>query len=130
MLKAIFSGLAGAKYTIIAAVMLGLLAWAGVLTARLASAQGEIRILNAEKQALEREKGALGTVLTAQNAGIQALADKSKQLDAASQRATVAVNRLAAATEARVKAIESAPTPATCEDAMRFLVDDAAGGGQ
>lgn len=121
MIKAAFAALAGYKTALLSVLLFAALAGAGVQTLRLA-------YLDVELQAAVVDAKGLRALLEAQNVGIKALEAKAQQLDAAAGRAEVAVKRLAVATEARVKAIQAAPTPASCEQAIVFLVQDAAGG--
>lgn len=121
MLKNLFSILAGYKTALLSILVLAALAGAGVQTLRLA-------YLDIELQEAAIDAKGLRALLDVQTLGIKALAVKGQQLDAAAARAGVAVKRLAVATEARVKAIEAAPVPASCEQAVQFLVQDAAGG--
>lgn len=120
MLKNLFSSLVGFKRYLIAAAFLAVLAFAGTQSLRLTLAEGENKTLMAQKEGLT-------AVISAQNAGVKAVADKGKALDAAAVRATVAVNKLIATAEARARAIEAMPAPKNCEQSIEFLVKDAAG---
>lgn len=121
MFKAAFAALAGYKTALLSILVMAALAGAGVQTLRLAYRDVEL-------QAAVIDGKGLRALLEVQTLGVKALAVKGQQLDAAAGRAEVAVKRLALVTEARVKAIEAAPVPVTCETAIQFLVDDAAGG--
>lgn len=65
--------------------------------------------------------------LEAAQGSLKAIETKGKELSTASKRAEAAIERLAASAEARAKALRDAPTPQTCQEAVQFLVDDAAG---
>lgn len=97
-----------------------LLLLVGVQTFRLDRAQTALLI---EESAHRSTKAALD----AQAVGVAAVESKSKELLAASERAAKAVQKVAVAAEARARALESAPTPATCQAAIEFLARDAAG---
>ncbi len=111
---------------IIGAVLLALLAALGVQTLRLGRAEDKLFDAQLQLQVSEEQQRALGRLIDAQNAGIAAVRAEAEAQQAAALEAAKTASRALARANARAAAIKAAPAPKTCDEAVRFLVDDAA----
>lgn len=118
MLASLLARLVPFRTAIAVSVMLALLAGLGVQTVRLDRAH-----LRGEVQA-ERVH-ALQAQIAAQNAGLEAVKAAAEQKQRAAVAAVAAAEKRLAVANARAERIEAAKTPATCQEAIDFLVQDA-----
>jgi hypothetical protein len=105
-----------------AAIGLALIAFLAALSVqsfRLDRAQTDAVILTAKNESLAVQ-------LDAQNAGIKALEKATAARGVAADKANVIAGKTLARAEAVARAIERAPVPVNCEQAISFLVDAAA----
>lgn len=111
--------LAGRLITPARVIAVLLLVAVGVQTARLYLASQEQKTLSAQLDAANAR-------LAVQDAGLELLRQEAELKKAAAVEAARQAKKAIERAESRAKAIEQAPAPATCEDAIRFLVEDAA----
>jgi hypothetical protein len=122
VLKKLLSTFTVYKNAAIGLALIALLASIGVQTFRLDRAQTALTILTAKSESLAVQ-------LAAQNAGIKALESATAARGLAADKANVIAGKTLAKAEAVARAIEGAPVPKDCEQAISFLVDAAAGAG-
>lgn len=111
---------------LIGAVVLALLAALGVQSVRLRHAQHQLEDEQFMHQMTKSNAEAFSAMLDVQNAAVQRLQAEAEAQQAAAQEAAKAAARALAKANARAAAIKAAPAPKTCDEAVRFLVDDAA----
>jgi multidrug resistance efflux pump len=116
----VFAGISATVKAATALVFLTLLAVIGVQTWRLDHAQARIEVLGAEKSALQAK-------LDAQNTAVAALKEDATRRAAAADKAAEIATKTLAKAEAVAKALEAAPAPKNCEQAIAFLVKVAGG---
>lgn len=102
------------------AVALALVAALAVQTVRLDGAVLRMQAAQAETKSLQVQ-------LSIAESRLAAIASDAEARAQAAQQAVEAANKLSARATQRAAAIRAAKTPASCPDAIQFLVQDAAG---
>lgn len=102
-----------------AAIALAVLAFGGVQTYRLDARTQALSLATAVTRGLRVQ-------IDAQNVGIEAVRAASTRAAETGLKANVVAKGIATKSEARARAIEKAPAPADCSQAVQFLIDEAA----
>lgn len=109
----------GIKNLFFVAILSALLGAVGVQTHRLNTRTQELTAANALTLGLRLQ-------IDAQNTGIEAVRAANARAVETGVKANVVAKSIATKAEARAQAIERAPAPADCQQAIGFLIDEAA----
>lgn len=117
-MSALLLKLAPYKTAALLLVFLALAGAVGIQSVRLDRAELKLQVC-------EESKKGLNVLIEAQNAGIAAVKAEAEASKAAALAANEAASQALSKAQSRVVVINKAPTPKTCEDAIKFLVQDA-----
>ena len=119
MIAALLARLMPYKVTALATVLAALALAVFVQSVRLDAARAS---LASKAETVD----ALGRLMAAQDAGIQALKDEAVRREALSAKAVAAAKQSTERARARVVSIEAAPVPQDCQGAVQWLVTEGA----